>query len=313
MGFSQLYIYLDAPIERVIKNGYAESGVVCRELHEEDIRAVPEDLRDDLIKLVKLARDHEGDGEAPSLELDAPSESIENVVAALQRERAARRKLAAKEWLAKPDDAWIDQGSLIFGDDDLIVEEVRTLADLPDVAARIERIRKGAAEAVSKRDAAREGLREYALGLPDYKRAAAENYDVTDAAVDVYAKAIAALDEDALTFRVDHEEFKRSQLHERKAPAQYAFEVSDAVSAHLKDIQGPKGVSATVGRIQRFRKAVKDGSKWKLSVPVTVVPVWIEPYVTAKRVVLFFADAEEKTNYVREQSPSYDNDEDIPF
>lgn len=316
MGFSQSYIYLNAPIERVIKNGHANSGVVRRTIDEEDVRAVPEELRGDLIDLVKRARAHEQDDELPCLELDVPDESIENIVSALKRERSARRHLAAKAWLAKPDDAWINPDPWPFfnDDDDLIVEEVRAFGDLAEVAARIEAVKKGAAETASKRDAALAGLREYAQALPEYQRAAAEGYDVRDAAVDAYAKAIASFDEDALIFRVDHEEFKRSQLQERKAPGQYAFEVSDGVSAHLKGLQGPKGIVARVGRIQRFRKAVREGAKWKLSVPVTVVPVWIEPRVTANRVVLFFADAEEKNKYVREQTktPSFDDD-DIPF
>lgn len=315
MGFSQLYIYLNAPIGRVIKNGYANYGVVRRDLDENDVRAVPDELRDDLIDLVKRTRAADEDEGVPCLELDVPDESIENIISALKREHSARRRLAAKAWLAKPDDAWINPDPWpFFNDDELIVEEVRAFSDLAEVAERMEKVKKGAAETTSKRDAAQAGLREYAQALPEYQRAAAEGYDVKDAAVDAYAKAIAAFDEDAITFRVDHEEFKRSQLQERKAPAQYAFEVSDGVSAHLKSLQSPKGIVARVGRIQRFRKAVREDSKWKLSVPVTVVPVWIEPRVTANRVVLFFADAEEKNKYVREQTktPSFDDD-DIPF
>jgi hypothetical protein len=318
MGFSEMTIRVRAPIRRALRSGFARFGAEERSLSDEDVRAVPEELRDDLARFVESYDSWDGQyGEPLAVELDVPDDSIESIVAALRRERsealAAAHAAKLKEWLDKPDAAWIDEYGPWNPDNDdffaegtvYVVREVYELRDDPAIAARIEQVTRLARGEHQKLEAARAGLKEYALRLPQYQRAAEEGYDVVDVAVDALAAAIASRDEDAFVFRTDREEFKRSQLQERKAPDAYAFQVLDTVQEHIRSLVLPEGVDVTVGRVQRLKLATREGNKWMLSVPATVVPVWITPHVTAKRVVLFFADAEEK--------PGSLSTDDIPF
>jgi hypothetical protein len=308
MGFTPLRIYLRAPIERVIKSGRSRHGIVSRELTDDDVQAVPVELREELAQHVREAESWRGEdyGDPPCLDLDEPEDSIDAIIAALRRDHAERRALAAKEWLDVPDVSWTE---VVFGKD-VIRDEILAFSDVPAVALRVEQINGHLQELEAASEAATEGLREYAQSLPEYRRGAQQGYDVSDVAVDAFVKAIAAVDEDAFIYRSDSEEFRRSQLHERRAPEEYAFVVLDRVTKHLEKLPKPRGVGVEVGRIVRFRQAVRDGAKWKLSVPITVVPIRIDPQVTAARVVLVFADAEEKATYVGDKQNDGD---DIPF
>lgn len=309
----EMYLHVHTPLRDALRAGHATHGFERIELTDQDVRSVPDVLRDELAIWVELAaRDdnpHEFDSRC-CLRLEAPDVGMPNVVRALQREAKARRAAMAATWLAKRDEEWIDSTPF----DRCIHVEVAGLADFPDVDRRLERVRKKLEE-MERADSAQyeaseraqKGLTIYAQHVPQYARAAKEGYDVAVAALDHFVHAIAAFDADATVLTKSSEEFKRAKLDERKAPNQHAFDVLDAVTAHIKKLPSPDGVDVNVGRIQRYRRGVVRDRKWVLDVPVTVVIVTCTAYIADDRVVLFFADAEEKKkNYA-------DLTDDIPF
>jgi hypothetical protein len=315
----RMRIQVHTPLLVALDGGYSRHGYETKELSDEDVAKVPPWLRGELGVWIRRAwedADSRDPSDAACLQLDTPDASMEAIVRALRREQVARRRKLADEWLRKSDDDWIE--------DEFISRELHRdvvqLLDLPDVATRVERVRKKIDEldraetaGIEARKRAQAGLNAYALSIPEYARAAKEGYDVQSVALEHFVRAVASFDADAIVLETRSDSYKRCKLEERKAPNEHAFRVLDAVKTHIEQLPKPDGVEVRLGRIQRFRRGRLEKGKWGYDVPVTVVMATVTCFsVVLDRIVLFFADAEDmKRNLVA--APLVLDIDDIPF
>lgn len=311
----EMKLLVHAPLRSALKSGRARYGTETVDLSDEFVAKIPEELRTELahwIEALQEASERQYPFEEAALDLESPDITPENVSDALRRARAARRERQVQRWL----DMWKDDDWL-FEDNGFDVEvhvqpEVLQLRDDARIAERLPRVeaqrvkRQAAIEENSKRySAAWEGLTAYAKSIPEYARAAKEKYDVRSVALDHYLKALAGVGPESLVLVKASDEFKKAKLEERTAPNRLSFGVLDDVNKAIGELPKPDGVDVEVGRVHRFRRALADKGKWLQDEPVTVVPVTVRPHCLGEKMVLFFADAEEKKRFFV--------DEEIPF
>jgi hypothetical protein len=257
-------------------------------LTDEDVQRIPAELREELGEWVLAARSNK------ALEIETPDATLDNVIVALGREAKARRERAIDKWLAADTAAWFDAEGRLDA-------EVAKLADDPRIAADRTLREHVRAERDLLKEVAEVGLQEYARLVPELERAVRERYDVRLAALDHYANAIAAVDEDGIVLRAGTPEYEHTRFDDRRAPSEHAFAVLDRLEERIKQLPKPNGIEIVLGRIQRYRRAVlkehRGSKKWCLDEPVTVVTAKVASPVAADRVVVVLADEEDRRRF----------------
>lgn len=324
-GMNSISLWIHVPIRRAVANGKAKWGFHELSLQQSEVEAVPPELRDDLATLIELSTTacREDFGEQfidpeKCMELPSIERGIVDVIAGLRERAKARRAVELSKWRFATPEAAVDETWFFDGPGEQgIKPEVLALRDDPQVAALIKRaiewMEKDQAATelrIAKGKVAQAGLVEYAKLVPALARAAAEGYQVHEAALEHYIGDIARLDEDVEVLRSDSERYLKSKLEERRAPDERAFETLDRIRAHLSAIRHPDGVEVVVDRIQKIKLAFQEkprggfqekGGKWRLDAPVTVVPVRVDASFQSSTVLIFVAENRQSTG------------DDIPF
>ena len=304
----EMQLRVHAPLRSALKSARARYGIETLELTDEFVAEVPEDLRDELANWVEALNDSlsgQGPSEGVALKLDSPELTPENIARALRREITTRREAEVQRWLALHGaDDWLievdgfpDDSFELHPDIAKLRDDERIAARLPYVEKRRQERNAEIQEFVTNCSLARLGLTDYAKSIPEYARAAKEDYDVRSVALDHYVKAVAGVSPDSLVLVKASDHFKKAKFEERTAPSLRAFEVLDRVTKAISELPTPEGVDVSVGRLHRYRRAVADKGRWLQDEPVTVVMVTVTPYCLGDKIVLFFADSQEKKRF----------------
>jgi hypothetical protein len=131
--------------------------------------------------------------------------------------------------------------------------------------------------------------------VPDAARAAREGYDVRRVALEHFARAIAAFDEDAIILPPGTPEQDHARFDERRRPSEHAFAFVDRLRDHIDALPKPGGVSWTPPRVQRYRPAVlkehRGVRKWGAGEPGTVVTVTVTTIDMPSWIIVFVAES----------------------
>jgi hypothetical protein len=330
MALYQARLFLRVTRTAALERGRGEYGYIDWTPTDAELAAIPADLRLRLIPYIAEAEkafrrysssqsneDEAADYLGPDDLLDIDTLEEEHRVDAVRRslEQAATREReeAIDSWLKAPPEKWFEPFPWDDNDPELVDAVKPFLAD-PRIAKQLEVCKAAHMKGLEKKRLAAEGLNAYARAVPALSRAASENYNVKSAAVDHYVASIAKFDEDALVFRADQPEYMNAQLTERAAPNAHAFEVSDAVRKFVESLPTPAGVEVEIGRIMRHRRAYFDDKKkkWAHESPATVVPVYVRPHLIVERVVMFFADEDDREAWAKLHKPGH-RDGEVPF
>jgi hypothetical protein len=193
-------------------------------------------------------------------------------------------------------------------------EERSLVSAHPEVRARVAALRERGEERARERtrlareaDAAREAAKEakeaafveackrFALGVPDLARAASENYNVTGAVLAHVAGQVArakeALDPRpaGVVLRDGTKAWEEYTWEEQATPNARAFEVYDAVKAHLETLAKPDGLVVRLDRIMRITKTYEYNDS--LVHKYTGVVVWLAGPGQKDRVVVLDTEA----------------------
>ncbi len=287
MEFSESKLLLCLPVDVAVRNGHTKHGTIVATLRDEEVQAVPPELRDELAFWIESDE---------SLLIDAPTPDIATVVRALERAASRRAERAISDLLNQPDNV-------------VVVEAPRLkMEGHPRVAEHLAII----ADAANRKLAVRKALREYARCIPYLKRAASEpGYPIAGPALDHLTGEIAAFDQDAMVLAAASGEYQNAKVEVRKGATPYAFGVRDRVLDHIEKLPRPDLVDIVVDPISRYRRAIyklhRGSMKWTLDEPVTVIPVRILSPLKDDRGIFFFADEDDRQRTVTGA------DDEIPF